>query len=242
MTEAEWLGCQDPWLMLRFLREAMGERDRMARRKVRLFTCACCRPLLTQLQQECREAVEASRRYADGLVSYADLLRAYNAASDFKVREEQPARQGRQLAIMAAHREVWGAALELSPMLSARGGWATFGYTPVASDEEQIAFLRDIFGNPFRPVRVNPSWLAWDGGTVAKLALTVYDEEAFDRLPVLADALEDAGCADAQPLDHLRGPNSHLRGCWALDLILGRAPARARRPAQRASSGGNSPL
>src|SRR5262249_30516402 len=151
MTEAEWLMCQDLWLLLRFLRAAMDERNRKARRKVRLFSCACCRPILTQLQQECREAVEASQRYAAGLVSYADRPRAYNSASDFNVREEQPARQGRRLAVTAAHREVWEAALELSPMLSARGGWATFGYTPVASDVEQIAFLRDIFGNPFRP-------------------------------------------------------------------------------------------
>jgi hypothetical protein len=69
---------------------------------------------------------------------------------------------------------------------------------------------------------VDPSWLAWNGGTVRNLAQSIYDERAFDRLPVLADALEDAGCADADLLGHLRGPGPHARGCWAVDRILGK--------------------
>jgi hypothetical protein len=83
--------------------------------------------------------------------------------------------------------------------------------------------LRCIFGNPFHPQPVlDSSILAWNGGTVPKLAQAVYEERAFDRLPVLADALEDAGCADAELLGHLRGPGPHVRGCWAVDLLLGK--------------------
>jgi hypothetical protein len=83
--------------------------------------------------------------------------------------------------------------------------------------------LRDILGNPFRPVpRVDPRCLSWNGGTVPKLAAAIYADRAFDRLPVLADALEDAGCTDAALLGHLRGGGEHVRGCWALDLVLGK--------------------
>jgi hypothetical protein len=83
--------------------------------------------------------------------------------------------------------------------------------------------LRDLFGNPFRPApSLAPAVLTWDGGTIPKLAAAVYDERAFDRLPVLADALEDAGCTDADILGHCRGGGEHVRGCWAVDLVLGK--------------------
>jgi hypothetical protein len=80
--------------------------------------------------------------------------------------------------------------------------------------------IRDIFGNPLRPVRVNPSWLTSD---VAVLGRVVYDERAVDRLPILADALEDAGCTDGAILEHCRGPGPHVRGCWVVDLLLGKS-------------------
>jgi hypothetical protein len=83
------------------------------------------------------------------------------------------------------------------------------------------ALLRDLFGNPFRPApRFDIGWLAWNGGTAAKVARGLYEGRAFDRLPLLADALEDAGCADADLLGHLRGPGPHVRGCWAVDSLL----------------------
>jgi hypothetical protein len=82
--------------------------------------------------------------------------------------------------------------------------------------------LRDIFGNPFRTVTLDPAWLAWNGGTVRKLAQAVYDDRAFDRLPILADALEDAGCTDGEILAHCRSGGEHVRGCWVVDLLLGK--------------------
>ncbi|MBY0522840.1 MAG: hypothetical protein K2R98_05560 [Gemmataceae bacterium] len=82
--------------------------------------------------------------------------------------------------------------------------------------------VREIFGNPFRPMSVEPSCVAWCGATVGKLADVIYEERAFDRLPILADALEDAGCTDAAILEHCRGPGLHVRGCWVVDLLLGR--------------------
>jgi hypothetical protein len=91
-----------------------------------------------------------------------------------------------------------------------------------SAQKEQVLLLRDMVDNPFRPVALDPAWLVWNGGTMLKLAQPVYDEQAFHRLPVLADALEEAGCTDAGILAHCRGPGPHVRGCWVVDLILGK--------------------
>jgi hypothetical protein len=82
--------------------------------------------------------------------------------------------------------------------------------------------LREVFGNPFRRVSLSPAWPAWEGGTVVKLAQAIYEERVFDRLPVLADALEEAGCDNAELVRHCRQPGEHVRGCWVIDLLTGR--------------------
>ena len=69
----------------------------------------------------------------------------------------------------------------------------------------------------------DPSWLAWNGGTVFNLAQGIYDQRAFDSLPILADALEEAGCQDADILGHCRQPGPHVLGCWAVNLLLGKS-------------------
>ena len=95
--------------------------------------------------------------------------------------------------------------------------------TKVIAESLQLPdFLREIFGNPFRWTLIDPGWLAWNDGTVPKLAHAIYDERAFDRMPILADALEDAGCNDADILRHCREPGEHVRGCWVIDLLLGK--------------------
>jgi hypothetical protein len=80
--------------------------------------------------------------------------------------------------------------------------------------------FRDIFGVFDRALTCDPSWRDWNNGTVVKLAQAIYDDRAFDRLPILADALEDAGCNNAEILEHCRGPGPHVRGCWVIDLLL----------------------
>jgi hypothetical protein len=95
----------------------------------------------------------------------------------------------------------------------------------------QTSLLRDIFGNPFRsPPVILPAVMAWNGGTVRRLAEAAYAERQLpsghlhpDRLAVLADALEEAGLTDAELPQHLRGPGQHVRGCFAVDAVLGRA-------------------
>jgi hypothetical protein len=102
-------------------------------------------------------------------------------------------------------------------------GFLTASYNASVGKERLCALLRDIFGLlPYRPVALDRTWLTWRDGTISKLAQAIYDERAFDRLPILADALVDAGCTDEAILGHCRGPGPHIRGCWVVDLLLGK--------------------
>jgi hypothetical protein len=95
----------------------------------------------------------------------------------------------------------------------------TFAWLAADRNQALALLIRDIFGNPFRPVKVAP---AWRTSTGVELAQAIYDERAFDRLPILADALEDAGCTNADVLEHCRQTGIHARGCWVVDLLLGK--------------------
>ena len=83
---------------------------------------------------------------------------------------------------------------------------------------EACPVVRDIFGDPFRPVNFSPSWRT---DTAVALARQMYESRDFGAMPILADALQDAGCASADILSHCRGPGPHVRGCWVVDLLLG---------------------
>jgi hypothetical protein len=93
-----------------------------------------------------------------------------------------------------------------------------------AAERRALGWLvNEFFGNPFRPVQLERAWLAWSDGAVLAMARWIDEERRFEELPYLADALTDAGCAEDPLLRHLREPGPHLRGCWALDLVLERA-------------------
>ena len=96
-----------------------------------------------------------------------------------------------------------------------------------AGEEEgrhHATLLRDIFGNPFRPPPpIAPAVLAWNGGTVRRLAQAIYDERRRDDMPLLADALLDAGCMEEKLIAHCRSEGPHVRGCWVVDLLLGKS-------------------
>jgi hypothetical protein len=83
-----------------------------------------------------------------------------------------------------------------------------------------LPLVRDVLGNPYRPVKPEASWLAWNDGTVVKMAQAIYDDGRFDRMPLLADALEESGCAEPGILAHCRAAAPHVRGCWVIDFIL----------------------
>ena len=91
-----------------------------------------------------------------------------------------------------------------------------------AEREAQAKLLRDIFGNPFRPFLPSPAYSAWLTTTVLGSADVMYKSRDFSAMPILADALQDAGCDNPDILDHCRGPGPHVRGCWVVDLLLGK--------------------
>lgn len=214
MTEAEWSESIDPWLMLEFVRSDKGARNKKARRKTRLFACVCCRDFLLYLDQRSQEAVEASERYADGAISYTAFRHAWQTALGIGIGKSQPNRMWAHLAIMASNPTIWPSVLQMTHMLAAVGDWNSPGYNAVLSYQEQT------FSNPFRPVRIKRPWLKWNETIIPKLAQAIYDERAFDQMPILADALEEAGCDNLDILHHCRQPREHVRGCWVIDLIL----------------------
>jgi len=224
MTEGEWLACSDPTAMLRFLRHRGSDRQ------YRLFAVACARDELARAK-----AGQGCFNFGDELDAgrtefFWDPDRGYEAAV---LAAESAAEGGPQ-----QHFPSWyvGHAVEAVNVAS-----AALGHDPddlITIPAERIAatvrrytnhpagYLRDVFGNPFRPVAGDPAWLT---PTVVSLARAAYDERLLlsgeldrDRLLILADALEEAGCTNPSLLGHLRGSGPHVLGCWAVDLLLGK--------------------
>lgn len=236
VTEAAWLAATDPEPMFELLGDNAWDRKR------RLFSVACCRRIWPALSAECerhgwdvddfRRALELAERYAD--------------APEFQSPDTRPRHLGS--GSCACNAFAWTCELEKQliafdrPLFTA-WAWASAAAAPSTetflipwnvgkydtgpAGPSQLAelalhchFLRDIFGNPSRSVAVDPAWLTSD---VLALAKGIYEERNFGRMPILADALQDAGCDNDDILDHCRGPGPHVRGCYVLDLILGKS-------------------
>jgi hypothetical protein len=88
--------------------------------------------------------------------------------------------------------------------------------------QQQCWLLRELFSHYFVSVSLPPEWNAWHDGFIPRLVQAIHEEQAWDRLPILGDALEDAGCTAAPLLAHCREPGPHGRGCWVIDGLLGR--------------------
>jgi hypothetical protein len=195
MTEAEWLACTDPEKMLAYLK------GRATDRKFRLLLAAWWRRRFGKLR--------SFKAYQKKLVQAEEM-----ADGNWKPKRGEAGWIGHQKN--PHHRAVWSVKL----LAELRGkGHVSLGM--------QAGLLRDIVGNPFRPASVSP---AWRTPQVVALAQAAYDQRALPsghldiaRLAVLADALEDAGCDNAELLGHLRGEGPHVRGCWAVDLLMGRS-------------------
>ena len=240
MDEAEWLSGNDTYAMLRILGRKANDR------KVRLFTCACCRSRWEELPDaRSKNAVEVAESFADGIVSAQELEQAHQVASSVATHfltlaqrslEEAHGKERHfvktayalaglvQAAEMAAcrisHVYPYPWTIDCGGGLHAALSQEARAYASVFQGNNDL--LRCISGNPFRPVTINPAWLAWNDWTIRRIAQSVYDERAFDRMPVLADALEDAGCDNTDILNHCRSKGPHVRGCWAVDLLLGK--------------------
>jgi hypothetical protein len=215
MTEEQWLACADPRPLLEYLRPTASPR------KLRLFAVGCCRLHgRAFFPRWSWPAVQAAERFADGDLSAADLRQVRADAQEVQQRQgrKNPFRYRPLAALATANGDAFNAAVRAAELAAFPPEHHSVRHRIWA---RQAWLLREVFGNPFRPPLVDAGWLSWDGGLVPRLAQSIYEGRTFERLAVLGDALEDAGCDDAELLGHLRGGGEHYRGCWALDLLLG---------------------
>jgi hypothetical protein len=237
MDESKWLTGSEVSEMIRHLEnQHRMHRTKKGQRRLRLFGCACCRLIWDVMTDErARQAVVLAERYADGEVGRAEMKEFHpqHAKAFSRVLSISHKQTAADWAHAATISLVYPGGIgttfstQYARMAAECRGPGGPAYLPpsgprTASAQRQADLLRDVFGNPFRPVTVPASVLSWNDRAVPKLAQSVYQERAFDRLPVLADALEDAGCADADVLGHCRRPGEHVRGCWVVDLLQGR--------------------
>jgi hypothetical protein len=225
MTEKRWLKATDPAEMLEFLGQRAGDR------KLRLFGCACCRRVWhIATMAKLKEALALLEDFIEGKAKDRDRGRAHKLGGEVL---ESRASDGQQ----CLGAEVWKAArktfnrkeykfYDFGESAAAGLGWAaggvhpTFTTTKERERKEQAKLVRELFGNPFRPVAFSANWRTPDAMALAR---QIYESRYFGAMPILADALQDAGCDSDDILSHLRDPHAtHVRGCWALDLVLGK--------------------
>jgi hypothetical protein len=219
MTEDKWLAAANPLsLLMHVKRTSPGLRAKAGRRKFRLFACGCVRRLWLALPEAVRWAVEVAERVADG-ESDAEQLRVARRHADRSVDWRSCPRYLVGTMHYVTDQKP-GKAAKVWRLTSHAETDVMRGNKPAEEKKVLTALVRDIFGSPFRPVICDPSWQT---STAVGLAEAIYAERAFDRLPILADALEDAGCTHPDVLAHCRGDGPHARGCWVVDLILGKS-------------------
>lgn len=212
MTEAEWLACSDPIRML----ELLG--NKCSKRKMRLFVADGVQSLESIFGTEQKVLAEMHERVAEGQATEEDLERFL--LRDMPELWEHRAPGGNlpsvwQSARMGVRERFKLAPLEKSELVTDASRAAEYA--------EMCIILRCIFGNPFRPMPLPSSLFVQNDVTLVTLAQAIYQDRGFDRLPILADVLEEAGCTDVAILDHCRHPGPHVRGCWVVDLILGKS-------------------
>jgi hypothetical protein len=218
VTEQDWLTCTDPKPMLDFIQPRASER------KLRLFLVACARLGWDRLPPgEMREAVEVAERYADGLATDDERQRLSNRMWSI------PVEYGREVGgnwftarpreDVSAYMAAMGAVGRMTcGRVTSRPTWESGAWT---TGPRQPDLLRDIFGPlPFRSVAVSPQWFTDD---VISPARRMYESRDFGAMPILADALQDAGCDSEDIFDHCRSEGPHCRGCWVVDLLLGKS-------------------
>jgi hypothetical protein len=252
MTEAEWLACDRPHWMLNELRPW----KRRGRKMWLYVCASYRRPVVwNRLKEPCLILLDVAERHADGLVGQQEYRAAMQAVSQMTKRdkvagsEDGPPLYGQALldSLRLKHLPGWE---DISPQVERydylsdearrdRAAMRSRGMEVITEEEaidvqkefdgfmkDHTNFVRDIFGNPFRPAAINPAWLT---PTVLAQAQAIYDDRILPagtldntRLGILGDALEEAGCTDADILAHCRQAGEHVRGCWVVDLVLGK--------------------
>jgi hypothetical protein len=234
MTEEEWLKCDSSRSLL-----AYAEMD-ASRRRIALYHAACCSSFTSDWEDghPILDAISLVEARADNPVLRAEdrsrVLERSRVSNDHLWELVQETRgKLRHRVLDAAKMAVayllltaalddeygwWRSLVDIDDRLTATHHALTWGRLEQVCDEN-IAHLRDIFGNPFRPVAFSPEWRT---DTVVTLARTMYESREFGAMPILADALQDAGCDNDDILNHCREPGTHVRGCWVVDLVLGK--------------------
>ncbi len=216
MTEAEWLTCDDSTPMLEFMR------GRASDRKVALAAIHACRTLWNLCPLESlRTGLTICERYAEGRSSPSEVTRLLvvlvSRFQTFDFAASDPDHRGKRdvvFAILSLVDAISGQAFGMEQDLSQRAQWLI----PHGTGHAHV--IRDIFGNPFRPIVFSP---AWRTDTAVSLAKGMYESRDFSAMPILADALQDAGCEQTDILNHCRDEKQvHVRGCWVVDLVLGK--------------------
>lgn len=226
ITDTLWLTCSDrffPHAMFRWLCSRGVPRSKKGRRQLRLFAYASCTLITYLLDPKHRNMMAAVEQGIEGGWKQEEvdkwMPRAVNTGE--QVGYTRRAAAG---AVQALARRSTVDCVQLV-MRKVVDAYARNDTTPGAIDHQRdavaeayfCALFRDIFGNPFHPIEL---LTASKNSTVGNLAQAIYADRAFDLLPILADALEDAGCHNTEILAHCRGPGPHVRGCWVVDLIL----------------------
>jgi hypothetical protein len=232
MTENDWLTGTNPGVMLAFLVKKASVR------KLRLFASAAARQLWDRIRDtRSRQAIEVSERFADGQATEQEREAALFAARE--AQEEAPWYAIRQ-TVVAAWTVLTDIAFAMPHMVeditcvfsrqaaldAARNGpphvvRRTREEASQTARAWQCDLIREVFGNPFRSAGLAPDWLTTGHGAPQRIAQVIYDDRRFGDLPILADALEDAGCQDEELLLHCREDRQHVLGCWVLDTVLG---------------------
>ena len=217
MTEEEWEVHRGP----KHIIKELEKQKILTSRKTRLFACSCYRLIWDQIHlASIKLFVELAEARADRQIKQTDLQK-------YRTPQGKPIRNSADEHLRFYAHEILQPRVNPSNIaLTTRVAGELKKYNLDMLNEwedcpEQANLLRDIFGNPFRSIDFDPTWRA---ATAVGLAQTMYDARNFHAMPILADALQDAGCEDATILGHCRDENNlHVRGCWVVDLILGKA-------------------
>lgn len=193
------VGLEETWDTTGNLDEMLHAALSAGERKLRLVTCAVCRQLpVGMLDPMNRLAVEMAERYAEGESTKRELKKVCKQSG-----------------------LPWLGQLDPRPALYRAVGQRQAEDASTAKAAVAGA-LREVLGNPARPPAFRHAWLYANGGVARRLVEAALAEQDYGVLPVLADALEDAGCAEAALLDHCRQARPHARGCWVVDLLTGK--------------------
>ncbi len=239
MSEQEWLACHDTRSLLNGIGHVGSERKHW------LLACAFCRTIWLLLVEVDRAVVETVEKYAEGRLTDEEVMAFVEGHNPPPRAPWASAAISQQAADAMSHLVTWWRHRWLHEDSDRRWNRSTrtrLGYAHDAAvrvarsaaeahakkvpwweaRKPQAALVHDLFDGVLWPIKPDPSWLSWNDSVVVKIARTSYDERRFSDLPLLGDALEDAGCTNPDIIGHCRGGGEHVRGCWVVDLLLGR--------------------